>query len=127
VNRARRLARMLRILAVVIAEPGLNPLELAERAGVSERTLRRDLTQLRDLGYEISYTGDYEVQEKLNLEGRSAPRSLGRIYEQQLELLRKQLPKRMAERVTEEVDSLAPAALASLFATAIERHTKSSR
>jgi predicted DNA-binding transcriptional regulator YafY len=127
VNRALRLARMLRILAVVIAEPGLNPLELAERAGVSERTLRRDLTQLRDLGYEISYTGGYEVQEKLNLEGRSAPRSLGRVYEQQLELLRKQLPKRMAERVTEEVDSLAPAALASLFATAIERHTKSSR
>jgi len=127
VNRALRLARMLRILAVVIAEPGLNPLELAERAGVSERTLRRDLTQLRDLGYEISYTGGYEVQEKLNLEGRSAPRSLGRVYEQQLELLRRQLPKRMAERVTEEVDSLAPAALASLFATAIERHTKSSR
>ena len=126
-NRALRLARMLRILAVVIAEPGLNPLELAERAGVSERTLRRDLTQLRDLGYEISYTGGYEVQEKLNLEGRSAPRSLGRVYEQQLELLRKQLPKRMADRVTEEVDSLAPAALASLFATAIERHTKSSR
>ena len=126
-NRALRLARMLRILAVVIAEPGLNPLELAERAGVSERTLRRDLTQLRDLGYEISYTGGYEVQEKLNLEGRSAPRSLGRVYEQQLELLRRQLPKRMAERVTEEVDSLAPAALASLFATAIERHTKSSR
>ena len=126
-NRARRLARMLRILAVVIAEPGLNPLELAERAGVSERTLRRDLTQLRDLGYEISYTGGYEVQEKLNLEGRSAPRSLGRIYEQQLELLRKQLPKRMAAQVSEEVDSLAPAALASLFATAIERHTKDSR
>jgi predicted DNA-binding transcriptional regulator YafY len=127
VNRARRLARMLRILAVVIAEPGLNPLELAERAGVSERTLRRDLTQLRDLGYEISYTGGYEVQEKLNLEGRSAPRSLGRIYEQQLELLRKQLPKRMAAQVSEEVDSLAPAALASLFATAIERHSKDSR
>ena len=126
-NRARRLARMLRILAVVIAEPGLNPLELAERAGVSERTLRRDLTQLRDLGYEISYTGGYEVQEKLNLEGRSAPRSLGLIYEQQLELLRKQLPKRMAAQVSEEVDSLAPAALASLFATAIERHTKDSR
>ena len=50
-NRARRLARLLRILAVVIAEPGLNPLELSERAGVSERTLRRDLIQLRELGY----------------------------------------------------------------------------
>ena len=123
-NRARRLARLLRILAVVIAEPGLKPLELAERARVSERTLRRDLIQLRELGYEISYTGGYEVQEKLNLEGRSAPRSLGRVYEQHLDLLRKQLPKRMASQVTEEVDALAPAALAVLFATAIERHTR---
>jgi Xaa-Pro aminopeptidase len=58
------------VLAAIIAEPGLNPLELAERAGVSERTLRRDLAQLRDLGYEVAYTSGYEVQEKLNLEGR---------------------------------------------------------
>ena len=122
-NRALRLARLLRILADVIAEPGLSPGELAERAGVSERTLRRDLIQLRELGYEISYTGGYEVQEKLNLEGKSAPRSLGRVYEQHLDLLRKQLPKRLASQVMEEVDALAPAALASLFATAIERHT----
>jgi predicted DNA-binding transcriptional regulator YafY len=127
VNRADRLARLLRILSVVIAEPGLNPLELAERAGVSERTLRRDLVQLRALGYEVSYTGGYEVQEKLNLEGRSSHLSLGRVYEQHLELVNKQLPKRLAARVTEEVDSLAPAALASLFATAIERHSADRR
>src|SRR5690349_24866307 len=69
-NRAERLARLLRVLAAIISEPGLNPLELAERAGVSERTLRRDLAQLRDLGYEVAYTSGYEVQEKLNLEGR---------------------------------------------------------
>jgi predicted DNA-binding transcriptional regulator YafY len=127
VNRAARLARLLRILSIVIAEPGLNPLELAERAGVSERTMRRDLVQLRELGYEVAYTGGYEVQEKLNLEGRSGHRSLGRLYEQHLELLRTQLPKRLAAQVTEEVDSLAPATLASLFATAIERHSKSAR
>jgi predicted DNA-binding transcriptional regulator YafY len=114
----------LRILSVVIAEPGLNPLELADRARVSDRTLRRDLIQLRALGYEISYTGGYEVQQKLNFDERTAPRSLGRVYEQQLELLRKQLPKKMAAQVSEEVDALAPAALASLFATAIERHAK---
>jgi predicted DNA-binding transcriptional regulator YafY len=118
---------LLRILSAVIAEPGLNPLELAEKAGVSERTLRRDLIQLRDLGYEISWTGGYEVQEKLNLEGRAGHRSLGKVYEQQLGLLRSQLPKRMAARVTEEVDALAPAALASLFATAIERHSTGPR
>src|SRR5205823_6546288 len=77
-NRAERLARLLRVLAAVIAEPGLNPLELAERAGVSERTLRRDLAQLRDLGYEVAYTSGYEVQEKLNLDGRARRRLRGR-------------------------------------------------
>jgi len=87
VNRARRLARLLNILAAVIAEPGLNPLELAERAGVSERTLRRDLNQLRELGYEVAYTSGYEVQEKLNLDGRPTGRPPKRAYEQQLELL----------------------------------------
>jgi predicted DNA-binding transcriptional regulator YafY len=126
-NRARRLARLLRILAIVIAEPGLNPPQLADRAGVSERTLRRDLIQLRSLGYDVAYTGGYEVQEKLNLEGRAGHRSLGRVYEQHLELVTRQLSKRLAARVTEEVDSQAPAALASLFASAIERHTEDSR
>lgn len=75
-NRAERLARLLRVLAAIIAEPGLNPIELAQRAGVSERTLRRDLAQLRDLGYEVAYTSGYEVQEKLNLEGRARKKSL---------------------------------------------------
>jgi Xaa-Pro aminopeptidase len=74
VTRAARLARLLRVLAAIIAEPGLNPIELADRAGVSERTLRRDLAQLRDLGYEVAYTSGYEVQEKLNLEGRGRRR-----------------------------------------------------
>jgi Xaa-Pro aminopeptidase len=87
VNRARRLARLLNILAAIVAEPGLNPLELAERAGVSERTLRRDLTQLRELGYEVAYTSGYEVQEKLNLDGRPRARPPKRAYDQQLELL----------------------------------------
>jgi predicted DNA-binding transcriptional regulator YafY len=127
VNRAARLARLLRILSVVIAEPGLNPVELADRAGVSERTLRRDLVQLRGLGYEVAYTGGYEVQEKLNLEGRTGHRSLGKVYEQHLELVRTQLSKRVAAQVTEEGDSAAPAALATLFATAIERHSGATR
>lgn len=77
-NRAERLARLLRVLAAIIAEPGLNPLELAERAGVSERTLRRDLAHLRNLGYEVAYTSGYEVQEKLNLEGRRRRPARGR-------------------------------------------------
>jgi hypothetical protein len=50
-----------------------------------------------------------------------------RVYEQQLELLHSQLPKKLAAQVTDEVDSQAPAAIASLFATAIQRHTKAGR
>jgi Xaa-Pro aminopeptidase len=77
-NRAERLARLLRVLAAIISEPGLNPIELAERAGVSERTLRRDLSELRELGYEVAYTSGYEVQEKLNLEGRARQKTRSR-------------------------------------------------
>jgi Xaa-Pro aminopeptidase len=77
-NRAERLARLLRVLAAIISEPGLNPIELAERAGVSERTLRRDLAELRELGYEVAYTSGYEVQERLNLEGRAKPKQRSR-------------------------------------------------
>ncbi len=85
-NRAERLARLLRVLAAIIAEPGLNPLQLADRGGVSERTLRRDLAQLRELGYDVAYVSGYEVQEKLNLEGRS--RRLKAVEGKQVELLR---------------------------------------
>jgi Xaa-Pro aminopeptidase len=73
------------VLAAIIAEPGLNPLELADRAGVSERTLRRDLAQLRELGYEVAYTSGYEVQEKLDLEGRPGRRARGRGDDQLLQ------------------------------------------
>ena len=87
-NRALRLARLLRILAAIIAEPGLNPLELAERAGVSERTLRRDLAQLRELGYEVAYTSGYEVQEKLNLDGRARGKKRSGPDDTETELLK---------------------------------------
>src|SRR3989442_15524408 len=75
VNRAERLARLLRVLAPIIAEPGLNPLELAQRAGVSDRTLRRDLAHPRDPGDEVASTTGHEGQEKLNLEGRGRQRA----------------------------------------------------
>jgi Xaa-Pro aminopeptidase len=88
VNRAQRLARLLRVLAAVIAEPGLNPLELADRAGVSDRTLRRDLAQLRELGYEVAYTSGYEVQEKLNLDGRSRGKKRSAADDTETELLK---------------------------------------
>ena len=108
-NRAERLARLLRVLAAIIAEPGLNPLELAERAGVSERTLRRDLAQLRDLGYEVAYTSGYEVQEKLNLEGRARRAQRSRGDDALLQAVAQAVEAAGLWRDTERAEAAAPA------------------
>src|SRR5438128_4488177 len=107
-NRAERLARLLRVLAAIIAEPGLNPLELADRAGVSERTLRRDLAQLRELGYEVAYTSGYEVQEKLNLDGRANRRPRGRGDDALLQAVAQAVETAGLWRDTEHSEVIAP-------------------
>jgi Xaa-Pro aminopeptidase len=107
-NRAERLARLLRVLAAIIAEPGLNPLELADRAGVSERTLRRDLAELRDLGYDVAYTSGYEVQEKLNLESRAKSKPRRRGDDALLQAVAHAVESAGLWRDTERVDVQAP-------------------
>jgi hypothetical protein len=114
----------MRILAAVIRQPGLTPGQLAKRARVSERTLRRDLAHLRRDGYPISYSDGYQVQEllRLNGEGTGSPgHGLGGVYEHQLRLLRAQVPASLAEQVERELDVEAPAALAGLIAGVLER------
>lgn len=118
---ARRLARRFRILAVVILEPGLTPAELADRAAVSERTLRRDLHELRRLGYDVTWGGGYELQERFDLDGAAGGRTLADLYAHQVRLLHSELPAAFAEQVAADVEALAPAALASLVAAAIDR------
>ena len=120
-GRARRFARLLAILSAVIREPGLTPAQLSARAGISERTLFRDLGQLRRLGYEVHWSHGYDVQERFDLDGRGPAASLAAHYQQQLRLLHAELPGRLADQVEADVEALAPAALAALFATAIER------
>ena len=115
------LARQLRILAAVIREPGLQPGQLAARSGVSERTLRRDLIALRRLGYAVSYSDGYQLQEALRLDGPEGPRGLGGVYEQQIRALRARVPAELAERVEEELEAEAPASLAGMIATVLER------
>jgi predicted DNA-binding transcriptional regulator YafY len=117
----------MRILAAVIREPGLTPGQLAERARVSERTLRRDLGVLRRDGYPITYSDGYQVQELLRLngdEGRSVAQGLGGVYEHQLRLLRTQVPGALAEQVERELEAEAPAALAALIAQVLERRRR---
>jgi predicted DNA-binding transcriptional regulator YafY len=121
VPRAARLARRLRILAAVIREPGLRPNQLAARAGVSESTLFRDLRALRRQGYPISHSDGYQLQESLGLDGPNPATGLAAVYEHQLGLLWQQLPGVLAEQVQAELEAEAPAALAAIVATVIER------
>jgi DNA-binding IclR family transcriptional regulator len=120
-SRAHRLARLLTIVSQVINQPGQTPAELAAAVGVSERTLFRDLTVLHRLGFEVGYQDGYQLQESLDLDGRGAGASLHRVYDRHLELLRAELPSRFAHLVEEDVEARAPAALAALFAEAINR------
>lgn len=47
---SRRILRLLSLLSARVEWPGI---ELADRLGVSARTLRRDVETLRDLGYPV--------------------------------------------------------------------------
>jgi len=121
-NRAQRFNRLLSILSEVVRHPGQGPAELASACGVSERTLRRDLHQLRGLGFELAYVDGYQLQGQLNLDGSVTPRTyaLPIVYEQQLKLLRSSFPQEFADSVQARVEAAAPAALAGLFGIAIE-------
>lgn len=51
-------ARMLRLLSLLQARPNWTGPELAKRLEVTDRTLRRDINRLRELGYPVeAYTG----------------------------------------------------------------------
>jgi predicted DNA-binding transcriptional regulator YafY len=53
-------ARLLRLLALMSSRATWQSAELAERLEITERSVRRDMTRLRDLGYPIeSVTGPY--------------------------------------------------------------------
>lgn len=49
-------ARLLRLLSLLQRRPDWSGAELAERLGVSARTIRRDMERLRDLGYPVHST-----------------------------------------------------------------------
>jgi len=46
-------ARLLKLLSLLQARPNWTGPELSERLNVTPRTLRRDVTRLRDLGYPV--------------------------------------------------------------------------
>jgi predicted DNA-binding transcriptional regulator YafY len=59
-------SRALRLLSLLQAHQGWSGAELAQRLGVSQRTIRRDIDRLRELGYPVTavtgVTGGYRLE-----------------------------------------------------------------
>ena len=123
-TRVLRFNRMLNILSEVVRHPGRHPADLAAACGVSKRTLRRDLAELRRLGFALGYLDGYQLQGSLDLDGVGPPpahlESVPVVYEQQLRLLYSSFPRQTALAIEAHVEAAAPAALAAVFARAIE-------
>ncbi|MBO0701355.1 MAG: hypothetical protein J2P38_00360 [Candidatus Dormibacteraeota bacterium] len=114
---------MLRILDNVIRRPGLDPVHLAAAVRTSERTLYRDLEHLRAIGFDITYADGYRLQEALALSPTThrGPHGLAEAYGELRRLVETEASASFAAQLEGEVDALAPAALAELFAEAVER------
>jgi len=66
-------ARLLHLLSLFTTRPVWNATELAERLGVTTRTVRRDVAQLRDLGYPIESDAGRTGGYRLGAGGRLPP------------------------------------------------------
>jgi len=124
-GRSLRVARALHILSVVMAEPGLGPAPLSSRFTISERTLFRDLAQLRRLGYFVTHHDGYRLEDRLELEGRESVTTVDQELRQLLSRLGRDLPPDLLGTVEQDVVVLVPSAVAELVALALERRAVS--
>lgn len=66
-------ARLLRLLSLFQAQPRWRGAELAERLAVTERTVRRDVARLRDIGYPVDAAPGTDGGYQLGAGGRLPP------------------------------------------------------
>lgn len=101
-------------------EPGHTPSDLAEREGISERTVRRDLALLRRLGFEVSFEDGYQLWEELaSLAGPDSDPVLS-AYRRLTRALMTELPTRLATGIVHDLERLTPAAMVSVVATSLD-------
>src|SRR5205807_8306850 len=85
VNRAARLHRLLVILSMATARPGIRAVDLAATLKLSSRTVFRDLAELQRLGFPVTFGTGYPAQQELFPRRRRPAMSpvLGALVEQQ--------------------------------------------
>src|SRR5207245_11421590 len=122
-NQAARLRRLLMILSLSTAQPGIRPAGLAESMKVSERTAFRDLAELQRLGFPVTFGNGYPAQQELFRRRRRQEMSqiMADLVDQQLEVVRRKLPPEEAERVVNEAIRYLPMEAAEAVTRALAR------
>jgi hypothetical protein len=123
VNRAARLHRLLVILSMSTARPGIRAEDLADTLKVSTRTVFRDLAELHRLGFPVSFGNGYPAQQELFRRRRRQEMSqvMADLVDQQLEVVRRKLPADEADRVVNEAIQFLPMEAAEAVSRALAR------
>jgi len=123
VNRAARLHRLLVILSMATARPGIRAVDLATSLKVSSRTVFRDLAELQRLGFPVTFGNGYPAQQELFRRRRRQEMSqvLADLVEQQLEVVRRKLPADEAEQLVNEAIRYLPMEAAEAVTRALAK------
>ena len=127
-NRAARLHRLLVILSMATAQPGIRAGELAKTLKVSTRTVFRDLAELQRLGFPVTFGDGYPAQQELFRRGRRREMSqvMADLVDQQLEVVRRKLPPEEADRVVAEAIGYLPMEAAEAVTRALAKAARRS-
>ena len=122
-NRAARLHRLLVILSMATARPGIRADDLAATLKVSSRTVFRDLAELQRLGFPVTFGNGYPAQQELFRRRRRPEMSqvLADLVEQQLEVVRRKLPADEAEQLVNEAIGYLPMEAAEAVTRALAK------
>jgi predicted DNA-binding transcriptional regulator YafY len=126
VDRAARLRRLLVILSVATARPGIRADDLASTLKVSTRTVFRDLKELHRLGFPVSFGNGYPAQQDLfrRRSRQEMSQVLADLVDQQLEVVRRKLPQDRAEEVLARAAHFLPLEAAEAVSRAIAKGAK---
>ncbi|MEO6797847.1 MAG: HTH domain-containing protein [Candidatus Dormibacter sp.] len=122
-NRAERLRRLLVILSVATARPGVRATDLADSLQVSTRTVFRDLAELQRLGFPVTFGNGYPAQQELFRRRRRQEMSqvMADLVDQQLEVVRRKLPAADAERLVSDAIQFLPLETAEAVSRALAK------
>ena len=122
-NRTQRLHRLLVILSMATARPGVRATDLAETLKVSTRTVFRDLAELHRLGFPVEFGNGYPAQQELFRRRRRQEMSqvMADLVEQQLEVVRRKLPPEEADGVVNDAIQYLPLEAAEAVTRALAK------